>query len=465
MPVYIDPPRWPAHGTEFSHLVSDTSLDELHEAAQRIGVSRRAFDRDHYDLPRERYDDAVAAGAIPVDGKELVRVLVASGLRIPAVRRNDKVLTALRRRWDRAFGETEALARLREVLLQAWGEEHRRYHDRTHLLAVLRSLDVLTEGAAPTEVTLAAWFHDAVHLGQAGDEEASALMAEAMLPVMGFSQEVTREVGRLVRLTTDHQTSEDDDAGGLLSDADLAVLGGTPAEYAAYVRRVREEYAEVPDTYFARARLSVLGSMDPSGLYRTGKARELWGAQARENLATEIDELALGASVHAAVPDGSALLSIVGVCFVRDGKLLTVRKRDTGMFMLVGGKREEGESAEAAAVREIAEEVGLTVAPDDLELLGHFVAPAANEAQTWVDSTVFVVAPEYVDADDGARPSPQAEIEELRYLDLSPAAVETAEAALAPLVRRQVLPMLRRRDRRFWPAFTGLDGPYLLEGR
>ena len=47
---------------------------------------------------------------------------------------------------------------------------------------------------------------------------------------------------------------------------------------------------------------------------------------------------------------------------------------------------------------------------------------------------------------------PQAEIEELRPLDLRPEAVAEAEAALAPLVRRQVIPLLRRRDRRFFSA-------------
>ena len=67
MPVYIDPPLWPAHGTRFSHLVSDTSYDELHAFASRLGVPGRAFDRDHYDVRAGLYDDAVAAGEVEVD--------------------------------------------------------------------------------------------------------------------------------------------------------------------------------------------------------------------------------------------------------------------------------------------------------------------------------------------------------------------------------------------------------------
>ena len=55
--IYIDPPRWPAHNTVFSHLVSDTSLAELHSFAADAGIAFRAFDLDHYDVPARRYRD------------------------------------------------------------------------------------------------------------------------------------------------------------------------------------------------------------------------------------------------------------------------------------------------------------------------------------------------------------------------------------------------------------------------
>ena len=83
MTVLVDPPRWPAHGRLWSHLVSDRSTEELHGFAARLGIPERAFDLDHYDIPQERYDDVVAAGAEPVEGRELIRRLIASGLRVP----------------------------------------------------------------------------------------------------------------------------------------------------------------------------------------------------------------------------------------------------------------------------------------------------------------------------------------------------------------------------------------------
>ncbi|MBU4215616.1 MAG: DUF4031 domain-containing protein [Actinobacteria bacterium] len=84
MAVLVDPPMWPRHGTAWGHLVSDTSLTELHEFAERAGLPPRSFDLDHYDVPIGRYDDLVSLGAQAVDAHELVRRLRASGLRVPA---------------------------------------------------------------------------------------------------------------------------------------------------------------------------------------------------------------------------------------------------------------------------------------------------------------------------------------------------------------------------------------------
>lgn len=81
--ILVDSPIWPAHGRRFAHLVSDESFEELHAFAARLGLPPRAFHRDHYDLPDAWWQRAVDAGATPVDPRELVRRLKASGLRRP----------------------------------------------------------------------------------------------------------------------------------------------------------------------------------------------------------------------------------------------------------------------------------------------------------------------------------------------------------------------------------------------
>ena len=88
MAVLIDEPRWWLRGRRWSHLVSDQSVEELHQFAAEVGIPRRGFHADHYDVPEEYYDDMIAHGARPVDSRTLVRRLQAAGLRsTPAQRR------------------------------------------------------------------------------------------------------------------------------------------------------------------------------------------------------------------------------------------------------------------------------------------------------------------------------------------------------------------------------------------
>jgi len=81
--LYIDTPRWPAHGRLWAHLISDVSVTELHVFAELLGVPRRAFERDHYDIPAHRVQAAIWLGARSVTGKEIVARLKAAGLRRP----------------------------------------------------------------------------------------------------------------------------------------------------------------------------------------------------------------------------------------------------------------------------------------------------------------------------------------------------------------------------------------------
>ena len=83
MALLIDTPVWPWRGRLWSHLVSDTGYDELHAFAQaELGIPRRAFQGDHYDVPEELHATAVAAGAEPVSCRELLARLLAAGLRV-----------------------------------------------------------------------------------------------------------------------------------------------------------------------------------------------------------------------------------------------------------------------------------------------------------------------------------------------------------------------------------------------
>ncbi|MDV5860572.1 NUDIX domain-containing protein [Pseudomonas mendocina] len=125
-------------------------------------------------------------------------------------------------------------------------------------------------------------------------------------------------------------------------------------------------------------------------------------------------------------------LHIAAAClFDEQGRLLLVRKRNTRFFMLPGGKREPGEDALPALQRELFEELELQLDAGALQALGQFQAPAANEADTWLQADIFSAAlPHPVQA--------AAELEELRWLDMT----QPLPDDLAPLLREQVLPAL-----------------------
>lgn len=126
-------------------------------------------------------------------------------------------------------------------------------------------------------------------------------------------------------------------------------------------------------------------------------------------------------------PDGPIVVSAVTLRDA-DGRVLTVRKRGTRLFMQPGGKPEGGESAAECAVREVREELGLELDPGALELVGVHRTDAANEAGRSLIATVFdhphltrVTAP---------RVDPAAEIAEVRWLDPR----EPLPGDLAPLL-------------------------------
>lgn len=130
------------------------------------------------------------------------------------------------------------------------------------------------------------------------------------------------------------------------------------------------------------------------------------------------------------------VLKVSAVCLYDPaGRLLTVRKNGTTKFMHPGGKPEIGESAAQAGARELAEEIGIDIAPDRLDLMGVWTGTAANESNTDIVATVFTAPGTW----DPAAIHPAAEIAELRWLDLAHADTHTD---LAPLLTEYVLPRL-----------------------
>ena len=329
MSIYIDPPTWPAHGTVFSHLISDASLAELHEFAAAAGISERAFDRDHYDVPAHLYVNLVRAGAKELSGAQLTRTLIASGLRIPLKERPEKIRPRLLRAWEAAFAPrlntprlkhveapamsqaqlTAQVAELGESLLQAWEQPHRAYHHSGHLSQILTDLDRLyahrtQAGSTPLALILAAWFHDAVYEGAPGeDERRSEQLANASLePLVTaglLDVDELQMVSLLVRATATHELPESADLPAgyeradiqFFLDADMAILAADSARYRRYLRGVRSEYSHLDDEAFRAGRTTFLRSiLGRERVFLSEQALKLWEEPARANLQAELSE-------------------------------------------------------------------------------------------------------------------------------------------------------------------------------
>jgi AcrR family transcriptional regulator/8-oxo-dGTP pyrophosphatase MutT (NUDIX family) len=144
---------------------------------------------------------------------------------------------------------------------------------------------------------------------------------------------------------------------------------------------------------------------------------------------------------HPAAPPVVLTLSAV---LVRDGagRILLVRKRGTSKFMQPGGKLEPGESFSAAAAREMHEELGLAVQESELESLGSWYGPAANEENTFINAGLFAYTLPDTGGVPGSAAAAAAEIEELLWADPAQA---MARDDISPLLRDHILPPLLAR--------------------
>lgn len=207
----------------------------------------------------------------------------------------DALDAELLERWTALAGP--ASTRYGKKLIRAYREPHRRYHTTEHLAHVLDVVDLLEAAAKrPDAVRYAAWFHDAVYDiaidSHLTNEERSARLAEAVLHRLRVPADLVAEVGRLVRITADHQADPSDRDSAVLCDADLAILGSDPEEYRRYAARVRDEYRHIRDAQFRPGRVRILRDLiDRPTIYRTERARELFEEAARQNVTAEIERL------------------------------------------------------------------------------------------------------------------------------------------------------------------------------
>lgn len=122
-----------------------------------------------------------------------------------------------------------------------------------------------------------------------------------------------------------------------------------------------------------------------------------------------------------------------GLLYLKDGRVLLCRKKDTtSLLILPGGKLEPGETAEECLRRECREELG-EVEITALRHIGDYESSAAGQDGKTVKIELYAGALE-------GTPAAQSEIGELIWFGPADDA-----ALLAPSLRNVIFPDLRRR--------------------
>lgn len=75
MSVYVDDAKHHYGRLILCHMLADT-VDELHAMADAIGVARRWFQGDHYDVCLSKRAKAVELGAVEVSQREIARIRI-----------------------------------------------------------------------------------------------------------------------------------------------------------------------------------------------------------------------------------------------------------------------------------------------------------------------------------------------------------------------------------------------------
>lgn len=125
-------------------------------------------------------------------------------------------------------------------------------------------------------------------------------------------------------------------------------------------------------------------------------------------------------------------LITAGLVVVRNRKLLLAFSNNKKAFYLPGGKTDQGETTVEALVREIDEELNVSLEVDALRFYMHVEAPAFGEKEA------TLMKQDCFRADLPAMPTPAAEIGDLRYFDTQQYRLEPQQVPGVITVMRQL---------------------------
>jgi predicted metal-dependent HD superfamily phosphohydrolase len=170
-------------------------------------------------------------------------------------------------------------------LVRLYSEPGRSYHGWTHLIHCLREFDrVAAQLDIPDAVELALWFHDAVYVQGAADNEQRSADLFSQWGSIGFSPTLVEKVCALILITM-HKQSPDEGDESCMVDIDLSSFGENWSVYLRDTRNVRKEQADVADADFYPAHATFLKMLlNRPRIFHTDFFYELYEESARRNI-------------------------------------------------------------------------------------------------------------------------------------------------------------------------------------
>ncbi len=195
--------------------------------------------------------------------------------------------------WEHYFGSSEPTGEsVLNRLVALYAQSHRHYHTLDHIQHCLRLFDQVAEWLQePHAVELALWFHDAIYVSGAKDNERRS--ADLFLEYANARTDTAfqQRIDDLVMVTT-HTGLPSRSDEQFIVDIDLSSFG---LPWEAFMRdglRIRAEFAEVADDDYYPGHLRFLrGLSERPSFFFTDYFRQRYEHTARENIQRLVNDL------------------------------------------------------------------------------------------------------------------------------------------------------------------------------
>lgn len=201
-----------------------------------------------------------------------------------------------KRLWERRFADVTGTdpSALYAELAQLYSQPYRRYHTLDHIDHCLSQLDLASHQMNdPDAVEIALWFHDAIYVPEAKDNELKS--AELFMDRLGryVGPDFSQGVYNMILMTTHREIPAHLDEQFLV-DIDLSSFGLPWELFKENGQRVRDELQMISDEDFYPAHLDFLQSLlDRPTFFYTDFFQACYETVARENIRRSMEELRL----------------------------------------------------------------------------------------------------------------------------------------------------------------------------